>query len=68
MYVLKDDPKRLWQYRSPTAAFRFWKEWRHRALRSRISALRKFNAMLERHLDGILSHCRFPINSGVLEG
>ena len=24
--------------------------------------------MSERHLDGILSHCRYPINSGVLEG
>ncbi len=23
---------------------------------------------LTRHLDGILSHCRYPINSGVLEG
>ena len=66
--VLTDDLKRLWQYRSPTAALRFWKEWRRRALRSRIPALRTFTAMLERHLDGILSHCRFPINSGVLEG
>ncbi len=68
VYVLKDDLKRLWQYRSPVAALRFWKAWRRRALRSRIPALRKFTAMLERHLDGILSHCRYPINSGVLEG
>jgi len=68
VYVLKDDLKRLWAYRSPAAARRFWLEWRRRALRSRIPALRKFTAMLERHLDGILSHCRYPINSGVLEG
>ncbi len=68
VYVLKDDLKRLWQYRSPVAALRFWKAWRSRALRSRIPALRKFTTMLERHLDGILSHCRYPINSGVLEG
>jgi transposase len=68
VYVLKDDLKRLWQYRSPHAALRFWQEWRRRALRSRIPALQKFTAMLERRLDGILSHCRFLINSGVLEG
>lgn len=68
VYVLKDDLKRLWQYRAPTAARRFWRDWRRRALQSRIPALRTFTAMLERHLEGILSHCRYPINSGVLEG
>ena len=45
----------LWQYRS-------------RAVRSRIPALQTLTVMLERHLEGILSHCRYPINSGVLEG
>lgn len=68
VYLLREDLKRLWQYRSPAAARRFWQEWRRRALRSRIPALRKFTAMLERHVDGILSRCRYPINSGVLEG
>jgi len=66
--VLKDDLKRLWQYRSRSAARRFWWEWKRRALRSRIPALARFTSMLERHLDGILSHCQYPINSGVLEG
>jgi len=34
VYVLKDDLKRLWQYRSRAAAVRFWKDWRRRAVRS----------------------------------
>ncbi len=68
VYVLKDDLKQLWRFRYRNAAVRFWKQWRRRALRSRIPALLKFTAMLERHIDGILSHCRFPINSGILEG
>lgn len=68
VYVLKDDLKRLWQYRSRSAARCFWLEWKRRALRSRIPALARFTKMLERHLDGILSHCQYPINSGVLEG
>lgn len=68
VYVLKDDLKRLWQYRARAAALRFWTEWKRRALRSRIPALHRFTRMLERHLDGILSHCQYPLNSGVLEG
>ena len=68
VYVLKDDLKHLWQYRYPKAARRFWQQWRDRAWQSGIPALRTFARMLERHLDGILSHCRYPINSGMLEG
>jgi len=68
VYVLKDDLKRLWGYRYTAAARRFWHEWRHRAMVSRIPALRRFVAMLERHLDGILSHCRYPLHTGLLEG
>ena len=68
VYVLKDDLKHLWQYRYAGAARRFWRQWRRRALASRIPALRQFVAILERHLDGILSHCRYPLHTGILEG
>lgn len=68
VYVLKDDLKRLWRYRYPAAARRCWRAWRRRALASRIPALVRFVAILERHLDGILSHCRYPLHTGLLEG
>jgi len=68
VYVLKDDLKQLWRFRYRHAALRFWRDWKRGALQSRLPALRTFVRMLERHLDGILSHCRYPINSGVLEG
>lgn len=68
VYVLKDDLKQLWQYRYPGAARRFWQHWRRRALASRLPALRQFVKILERHLDGILSHCRYPLHTGILEG
>lgn len=42
VYVLKDDLKRLWRFRYPGAAWRFWREWRRRALASRLPALKKF--------------------------
>jgi transposase len=68
VYVLKDDLKRLWRFRYRAVAYRFWRDWRRRALASRIPALRRFVTLLERHLDGILSHCRYPLNTGMLEG
>lgn len=68
VYVLKDDLKQLWRYRSRAAAHRFWRAWRRRALASRLPALRQFVRLLERHLDGILSHCRYPLHTGLLEG
>lgn len=68
VYVLKDDLKQLWRFRYPRAAWRFWREWRRRALASRLPALRKFARTLERHLEGILNHCRYPLNTGMLEG
>ncbi len=66
--VLKEDLKRLWDYRSPAAALRFWRARRRRALSSRIPALKKFTTLLERHLDGVMGHGQYRINFGVLEG
>lgn len=68
VYVLKDDLKQLWRFRYPAAAYRFWRDWRRRALASRLPALRRFVRVLERHLDGILSHCQYPLHTGLLEG
>jgi transposase len=68
VYVLKDDLKQLWRFRYPAAARRFWHAWRRRARASRIPALRRFADMIERHLDGILSHCRYPLSTAMNEG
>lgn len=67
-YVLKDDLKQLWRFRYPKSARRFWLEWRRRALASGLRPLLAFTKMLERHIDGIISHCTYPLNNGVLEG
>jgi transposase len=67
-YLLKDDLKQLWRFRYPKAARRFWGEWRRRAIASGLRPLLAFTKILEDHIDGIISHCLYPINSGVLEG
>ena len=67
-YILKDDLKHLWDYSYEGAATRFWKQWYNRAIRSRIEPLKKFARKLKARLAGILSHCRYPFNTSVLEG
>src|SRR5690349_3189307 len=62
-YVLKDDLKRLWDYRHAGYARRFWDGWYARAVRSRVEPLKRFAFKLKGYLPGILSHCRFPLNT-----
>lgn len=68
VYVLKDDLKQLWDYTYPGAARRFWQSWHHRAMRSRIEPLKAFARKLKGYLPGILSHCRWPLHTSLLEG
>ena len=68
VYVLKDDLKHLWSYRSEGWARRFWKQWYRRAMRSRIEPLRAFARKLIPYLPGILAHSRWRLNTSLLEG
>ena len=67
-YVLKDDLKRLWDYRSYPEAQRFWEQWFRRARRSRVEPLKKFALALKKKVHGILAHCRWPLHTSLLEG
>lgn len=68
IHVLNEDLKHLWHYRYPGAAQRFFDQWFHRAIRSRIEPLKKFARNLKTYLHGILSHCKYPLHTSVLEG
>ena len=68
VYVLKDDLKALWRYRHIGYARVFWKGWRHRALSSRIPALKTFVQRLTPYIEGILAHCRWPLGTNLIEG
>jgi transposase len=68
VYVLKDDLKQLWQFRYPAAARRFWRHWYRRAMASRLPALKQFARNLAARIDGVISHCRYPLHTGLLEG
>jgi len=67
VYILKDDLKTLWDYRHTGYARRAWLDWYNRAIRSRIEPLKIFARRLKEKIDGVLSHCRWPLNTSVLE-
>ena len=68
VYVLKDDLKALWGYRHAGYALRFWQQWYHRAMRSRIAPLKAFARNLKPYVPGILAHCRWPLGTNLIEG
>ncbi|GMV25819.1 MAG: hypothetical protein AMXMBFR58_18500 [Phycisphaerae bacterium] len=68
VYVLRDELKHLWDYRSAGHAMRHWKQWYAHAVRSRVDPLRRFAKRLKGYLHGIISHCRYPLHTSLLEG
>jgi transposase len=68
VYVLKDDLKALWSYRHVGYAERFWRQWYRRAMSSGIAPLKTFARRLKAYLPGILSHCRWPLGTNIVEG
>lgn len=68
VYLLKDDLKQLWRYRSEAWARKCWRGWKRRALRSGLEPLKVFVRRLEPYLPGILAHCRWPLGTNLVEG
>ncbi len=68
VYVLKDQLKRIWDYKRPAYARKALDQWCALAHASGIPALANFVRKLCRHEKGIVNHCLYPINTGRLEG
>jgi transposase len=68
VYVLKDDLKNLWKQSEEQEARKLWEDWLSRALESGIEALARFARRLAPYVEGIISSCRWKLNTSVLEG
>lgn len=68
LYLLKGDLKQFWRFVYPAPAKRGFDRWYRRAMYSKIPKLKVFAETLKRNWDGIVSHCRYPIHTGLLEG
>jgi transposase len=68
VYILKDALKAPWDYKYAVPFMRAWKQGYGWAVHSRIPALVTCARNLKAKLPGILAHCRYPLNTGLLEG
>jgi transposase len=67
-YLMRDELKHLWTYRTTGWADRGWAEWYRRAVRSRIEPLSTFAKRLASYAHGIVAHARWPLHTSLLEG
>ena len=58
----------MWDYRHAGDARRFWDDGYARAIRSRIEPLKEFARHRKETSDRVLSHCRWPRPTSLLEG
>jgi transposase len=68
VYVLKEDLRALWSYRTPAEAAQAWRDWYQRACESGIAAVERFAHRLALDVDYIINHARFPLHTSLLEG
>jgi transposase len=68
VYLLKDDLKHLWSYRSRHHARQFWLSWKARAIQSGLHQVENFARKLDAYIEGIIAHAKFPLNTSILEG
>ena len=66
--LLREALGKLWDYSYEGAARNWFESWYSRAIRSRIEPLKRFARRLKARIHGVLSHCRHPIHTGILEG
>ncbi|MCL4485446.1 MAG: transposase [Nitrospirae bacterium] len=66
-HFLKETFGHLWEYQSRTWAMKFFRKWVNSLKWSRMEPLKRFAAMVEEHLDGILSSCEKKVPLGYVE-
>jgi transposase len=67
-WTIKEYFTHFWKYRYPKSARAFFKKWYFWATHSRLLPMIKVARMLKRHLDHMVTYCRFRITNAVAEG
>jgi transposase len=69
-YLLKESFGRLWDYRRPAWARRFFDHWRDSLRWQRLPSFEKFARLVEKHWDGIEAYCHVEnkVALGFVEG
>ena len=69
-YLLKESFSQLWDYTYPTSARKFFDNWKASLRWQRLKPYESFAKLVEKHWDGIVSHCRIEnkVALGFVEG
>jgi transposase len=67
-WAIKENLRRLWNYRTLRGAEPFWRRWYFWATHSRLEPVQKVAKSLKNHLYGILSYFTHPITNAMSEG
>lgn len=67
-WSMKENLRRLWNYRSLTWAKKFFRSWFGWATRSRLEPMRRVAYLLRDHLPNILTYCQHQVTNAVAEG
>lgn len=67
-YILKEKLSNIWNYKNIAWAKKSINSWVNLAEKSEIRGIKSFIKMLKKHEYGILSHCKYPISNGIVEG
>lgn len=69
-YLLKEQFSQLWDYKTETWARKFFENWKRQLRWQRLEPFVKFARMIDKHWDGIVSHCELQhnIKLGYVEG
>lgn len=68
VYLFKDHFKELWSFSDEQAATAYWYELVRLVRESGIQPLIRFTNNLSAYLPGILAHCRWKLNTALVEG
>lgn len=68
VYILKDQLKHIWSYKSRTWATKALDQWCALARSLKNRTVTQFVNTLERYSYGLLNHCDYPLHTSVLEG
>jgi transposase len=65
---LKDEFEQFWDYKAPSAASRFLKNWTATAMRSRLDSIKTFVRTLREHQEDILAFIETRLTNAISEG
>lgn len=69
-YILKEEFRKLWSYRSKAWAIKFWSHWKDSLRWQRLAPFNKFTKLFDSHYDGVMNYFdhRDGVKMGYIEG